>query len=766
MVTETIYIYNTILKKVGRVIPLKKFAFVLYGTDKFISSFEIVGPEDLKFYRQVSADFVKKAAADYEIDVSDLVSEYFSDAVQQINLSLKEEGFDRSAIRELSEFFGRIVSARPTSLYFSTLLPLVEYAVPLAYKTEVKESPHGIVRILPKEKGPGYQLNPFPFIVKSFVNLAKILAYTLFPQETIFEIVRGLIDDDETMLNNVCNKYETELKRSFNSIVEHAKPLFEQTVAEKEELYEQLTLLPDPDTAINEIIDNVKEKFKDKVKVVKRKFIEESGYVSELLEGLVYDIMTDVVKNANEYFMFGGHPGYRQEYLIDAVLYAITKNIKEAEDLEDETKKQNIKDHIESTLSPYNVVFKEDGFEKFYALVKETLEPVLKMTGKIVDFDEVQDIIKEVYGITEGGPAKVFDTILNNFLRDQLNRGIERGYVEKFLLVPSEGTVESPMSKFTIKREVEERLVNTVRQTSRHFIAKLRELVPFVTEKLKEKLKEVIGVDVEVNESRVREGLSGFVEWLNGKIQNFTAIDPIAVLVFNAYYSFLERAGQKVFDKIENEQVRKILETISEEVAERLAMTKQGRVLEIGGDRYVCLKVDGNKLVLANYDELMSEGCTDPVTCDLSIDFVDTGIDINETLVRCPADGAIVREASMCASCPYGLSYDNCSACVYDSLVKAAQLTSKSPKVVVTAKNNVIDKLYDTISFKKMKKPVKTVDGSILVYDCVMHRKTGMLGVVTEKNIDGSLKVLWAGSSKELPTWEQEVVKIDEESLK
>jgi len=765
MVTETIYVYNTILKKVGHVIPLKKFALILYGTDRFINSFEIVGPEDLKFYRQVSVDFVKRAAEqEDEIDVSDLVDEYFSEAVKQINLNL-EEGFDRSIIRELSKFFGRLVSVRPTSLYFSTLLPLVEYAVPLAYKMEVKESPYGIVRILPKEKGPGYQLNPFPFIVKSFVNSAKILAYTLFPQETIFEIVKGLIDNDETPLNNICDKYKTELKRSFNSIVEHAKPLFEQAVAEKE-LYEQLTLLPDPDAAINKIIDSIKKEFKDKVRIVKQKFVKGPGYVSELLEGLVYDIMTDVVKNASEYFMFGGHPGYRQEYLIDAVLYAITENIKEAEDFEDETKKQNIKNHVESALSPYGVVFKEDGFEKFYALVKETLEPVLKMTGKIVDFDEVRDIIGKVYGITEGGPAKIFNMILNDFLRDQLNKGIEKGYVEKFLLAPSEGTIESPISKFTIKREVEERLINTVRQVSRHFITKLRELAPFVTEKLKEKLKEAIGVDVEVNESRVREGLLGFVEWLDGKIQSFTAIDPIVILVFNAYYSFLERAGQKVFDKIENEQVRKMLETISEEVAERLAMIKQGRVLEIGGDRYVCLKVDGNKLVLANYDELMSEGCTDPVTCDLSIDFVDTGININEILVRCPADGAIVRKASVCASCPYGLSYDDCSTCIYDSLAKAAQLTSKLPKVVVTAKNNVIDKLYDTISFKKMKKPVKTVDGTILVYDCVMHRKTGMLGVVTEKNVDGSLKVLWVNSSKVSPAWEQEVVKIDEESLK
>jgi hypothetical protein len=47
-----------------------------------------------------------------------------------------------------------------------------------------------------------------------------------------------------------------------------------------------------------------------------------------------------------------------------------------------------------------------------------------------------------------------------------------------------------------------------------------------------------------------------------------------------------------------------------------------------------------------------------------------------------------------------------------------------------------------------------------------MHRKTGMLGVVTEKNVDGSLKVLWVNSSKASPVWEQEVVKIDEESLK
>lgn len=760
MMVETIYVYNTTLKKVGRVIPLEKYALILYNVGEFIGSFEIVGPENLKFYRQVSTDFVKRAAEQEEIDISDLVGEYFADVVvQQINSALKEKVFDRSAVNELSKFFGRVVSVKPTSLYLSSLLPLVEYAVPLIYKVKVEESPYGITRILPEEEKSGYRLNPFPFVVKSFVNSAKILAYTLFPLETISEIVRGLLNGDETVLNNVCDKFKTELKRAFNSVVEYAKSLF------KKELYEQLTLLPDPDTVINEIVNEIKEQFKDRARVVKQKFVKGPGHLEELLEAFTYDVITDVVENADKYFVFGGHPEYRQEHLIDTILYAITENIKEARDLENETKKQNIKNHIESALSPYNVRFKEDGFEKFYELVKGMLKPVLNMTGEIVGFDRVQSIIEEVYGIVEGEPAKIFDTILTKFLQDQLNQGIKKGYVEKFLLNPPE-TVESPMSKFVMKREVEERLVNTVKQVSSRFVTKLKGLVPFVVEKLKGELKEAIGTNVEINEDRVREGLLGFVEWLNRRIQSSTAIDPLFTLVFNAYYSFLERAGRKIFDKIENEQVRKILETISEEVANRLTMTKQGHVLEIGGDRYVCLKADDGKLVLANYDELMSQGYADPVTCDLSIDFVDTGISVNETLVKCPVDGTVVRKASVCVSCPYGLSYDNCSTCVYDSLVKSARLASKSPKVVVTAKSNVIDKLYDTMSFKKMKKPIKTADGSILVYDCVMHRKTGMLGVVTEKNVDGSLKVLWVDSSKALPAWEQEVVKIDEESLK
>jgi len=124
----------------------------------------------------------------------------------------------------------------------------------------------------------------------------------------------------------------------------------------------------------------------------------------------------------------------------------------------------------------------------------------------------------------------------------------------------------------------------------------------------------------------------------------------------------------------------------------------------------------------------------------------------------------IVRKAMLCASCPYGLDYNNCSTCLYGVLEKEAQLKSETPKVMVT-KNAVADKLLDNISFKTMKKPIKTVDGFILVYDCVMHRKTGQLGVVTEKRVDGSLKVIWASTNKETPVWEQEVVKIDEESL-
>jgi hypothetical protein len=415
MVVETVYVYNTTLKKVGRIIPLKKYALVLYNIGEFIGSFEIVRPEDLKFYRQVSADFVKRAAEQEEIDVSALVEEYFGDAVQQINLKL-EKGFDRSVISELSKFFGQVISVRPTFLYFSALLPLVEYEAPLIYKVEVKESPYR-VQILPKEKGPGYQLNPFPFVVKSFVNSAKILAYMLFPPKTIFEIVRGLLDGDETVLNDVCDKFGTELKRAFSSIIEHMKPLFERTVAkeEKEELYKQLTLLPDPDTAINEIVDNVKKEFKDKVRIVTQEFIGGPGHLEELLKAFVYDIITDVVENADKYLVFGGHPEYRQEYLIDAILYAITENIREAEDLKDETKKQNIKEHIESALSPYNVSFKEGGFEKFYALVKETLEPVLEETGKSLILIGYEVLSKRFTELSKADPPRYLIEYLTNF---------------------------------------------------------------------------------------------------------------------------------------------------------------------------------------------------------------------------------------------------------------------------------------------------------------------------------------------------------------
>jgi hypothetical protein len=77
----------------------------------------------------------------------------------------------------------------------------------------------------------------------------------------------------------------------------------------------------------------------------------------------------------------------------------------------------------------------------------------------------------------------------------------------------------------------------------------------------------------------------------------------------------------------------------------------------------------------------------------------------------------------------------------------------------------VIDNLLDGVSFKPEEKQIKTADGPILVYDCVMHRKTGELGVVVEKRVDGSLKVAWASTCKETPVWEQEIVKVDEESL-
>jgi len=168
--------------------------------------------------------------------------------------------------------------------------------------------------------------------------------------------------------------------------------------------------------------------------------------------------------------------------------------------------------------------------------------------------------------------------------------------------------------------------------------------------------------------------------------------------------------------------------------------------------------------LLANYDELLNTGESELITSDESFDFEETNDQIMETLVKCPVSGMIVRQAMLCTSCPYGLNTTNCSTCLRNTLEKEAQLKSKTPKVIIT-KNANIDELLDSISFKPEKKQIKTINASILVYDYVMHRKTGELGVVVEKKVDGSLKVIWADTCKETPAWEQEVVKVDEESL-
>ena len=261
--------------------------------------------------------------------------------------------------------------------------------------------------------------------------------------------------------------------------------------------------------------------------------------------------------------------------------------------------------------------------------------------------------------------------------------------------------------------------------------------------------------------AEIRSKARSTVDWMHEILSSFPTLRTIYALATYLHTNLLYKIYLGL-DYIEDPKIKeRIKETI---LTTKWAMKKIGSIINVAGDKYVYLGTDGDQVLLANHDELLNEGCTELVTCDNSFDFEDVNDQITETLVKCPVSGMIVRKAMLCTSCPYGLDYNNCSTCLYGALEKEAQLKSETPKVMIT-KNAIADKLLDSISFKTMKKPIKTVDGSILVYDCVMHRKTGQLGVVTEKRVDGSLKVIWASTNKETPVWEQEVVKIDEESL-
>lgn len=202
-----------------------------------------------------------------------------------------------------------------------------------------------------------------------------------------------------------------------------------------------------------------------------------------------------------------------------------------------------------------------------------------------------------------------------------------------------------------------------------------------------------------------------------------------------------------------------ITNTLPVKSIEILNKVKSGSLIKIDSNVYVVLSKDKDNLLLADYDLLEADGCSDIIKCASYVDYELIGY-LDYDIKQCPVDGSIVKVSFMCANCPYNISIDECTYCDYKFLEKHS---NKKARIEETSDKKV-EEILNNVSFKSLRKKISTTTDEICVYDIVMH-KTGRLGVVTETDINGSIKVLWNDTGKETIVWRQELKKVDESSL-
>jgi hypothetical protein len=434
----------------------------------------------------------------------------------------------------------------------------------------------------------------------------------------------------------------------------------------------------------------------------------------------------------------------------------ITNYVQSIQDIDN--KKADVKREIENYFSGNGISFvSQDAFDKWYdGVLKPNLAEALDI-GTLMQYEDPQKQILDAFDaqILLAAPVK---EAIDTFFRDQTSKLFKRKeqrpvpYTEereRKILQDTRDEMVKIYNKFKGSGIISDETVATILDNL------------FRSYYGEDYLKRVDENEIRSYARKIKESAARVVDWIHRLLSSFPTLDTIYAMATYLWVNFLDRIYSGL-DRIEPPEVReRIKEMIS---IIKWSMKKIGSVITVAKDRYVYLGTDGDQVLLANYDELLNDGAAELIVSSGSFDFEDTNDQIEETLVECPVSGMVVRRAMLCSSCPYGLDYPSCSTCLYGDLEKEAQLKSKTPKVVIT-KNAVIDNLLDGVSFKPEEKQIKTADGPILVYDCVMHRKTGELGVVVEKRVDGSLKVVWASTCKETPVWEQEIVKVDEESL-
>jgi hypothetical protein len=450
-------------------------------------------------------------------------------------------------------------------------------------------------------------------------------------------------------------------------------------------------------------------------------------------------------------------PGKLVPHDFEPRLYEIIKNhIRSVQDIDSE--KANIKQEIENYFSKNGISFvSPDAFDKWYDnILKPNLVEVLDIS-KLMQYEDPRKQILDVFGaqILLAIPVK---NAIDSFFRDQASKLFKR---RKQGPVPYTEERERK-----ILQDTRDEMVKIYNRFKGSGIVSDETVAGILDNLFRSYYGENYRARVDADEIRfyarkIRESATHVVDWIHQFLSSFPTLDTMHAAATYLWNSFLDKIYSGL-DRIEPPEVReRIKEMIS---IIKWSMKKVGSVITVGKDRYVYLGTDDDQVLLANYDELLSDGASELIVSSGSFDFEETNDRIEETLIECPVSGMVVRRAMLCSSCPYGLEYPNCSTCLYGTLEKEAQLKSKTPKVEIT-KNAVIDGLLDSVSFKPEKKQIKTADEPIFVYDCVMHRRTGELGVVVEKKVDGALKVVWASTGKEVPVWEQEVVKVDEESL-
>lgn len=284
---------------------------------------------------------------------------------------------------------------------------------------------------------------------------------------------------------------------------------------------------------------------------------------------------------------------------------------------------------------------------------------------------------------------------------------------------------------------------------------------------------EILPKDIsELISGPLRKYVEGISNQLYNVIEKCNSINTIYAFLYYSMQAYtdiftelkstltLEEAAERLSNLIEHHIKKELLRQTEQGMKGTL---KEGSLIKIGNDLFNVLKVEGDTMYLASYDMLESEGYSELYECPATLDYEVAG-SFNYTVKRCPIDGVVVKKDAFCTNCPFGLSYDSCYTCVAKSLEKEAIKNARYPKVV-TSQSSLLDNLLKSITFKTVKKPVTTKSSSVIVYDIVRH-KTGHLGVVTDTNYDGSLKVYWPEIESSTIVWRQEVEKVDESLLK